>query len=120
MANYFTDEDAELRELINKCMEPICPEFKADHLINCLISKSHENMTPRQIFQSELQYVTDEDAELKALINECLEPIYPEFKAEYLINCLVLKCRQNMNPKQIFESEFRAQEEFEDFIDYNR
>lgn len=55
MANYFTDEDPEVRKLIEECMEPLDPSFRADYLLNCLVLKCRQNMTVKEIFEQELQ-----------------------------------------------------------------
>jgi lipoate synthase len=59
-----------------------------------------------------MNYFTDEDPEIRKLIEECMGPI--EDKADYLLNCLALKCRQRMTVKEIFEQELRAKKQVEE------
>lgn len=61
-------------------------------------------------------YFTDEDDSIRELINKCVEPLDEAIHADYLINCLVLKHRQGMTIKEIFEAELKSKEEFEQEI----
>jgi hypothetical protein len=58
-------------------------------------------------------YFTDEDKEVRELIEECAEFVNPEVRADYLVNCLVLKHRQGMSVKEIFTTELEAKKKFE-------
>jgi len=61
-------------------------------------------------------YFTDRDEEAFQLIQECIEPLDESVRKDYLINCLVLKCMQNMTVKEIFKAELKAKRELEDGI----
>lgn len=58
-------------------------------------------------------YFTDEDEAARILINKCLEGLDKEVQTEYLVNCLVLKHRQDKKVKEIFQAELIARRDFE-------
>jgi len=58
-------------------------------------------------------YFTDEDDSIRTLIDKCAGELDEASKADYLVNCLVLKYRQGMTVKEIFEAELKAKKAFE-------
>lgn len=65
MANYFTDEDVATRALIEECVESLDKDIRTDYLINCLVLKHKQNMTVKEIFESELAAKKAVDDELE-------------------------------------------------------
>lgn len=61
MANYFTDEDKAIRDLINECVMPLDEAIRADYLINCLVLKHTTNMTVKEIFEAERKSMKEVD-----------------------------------------------------------
>lgn len=58
-------------------------------------------------------YFTDEIPETRELIEKCMEGLLPHLRADYLLNCLVLKHKKNMTVKEVFEAELKSKERFE-------
>lgn len=55
----------------------------------------------------------EEDKELRDLITKCADCLDEDVRFDYMVNCLVLKSRQGMTVKEIFDEEFKSKEEFE-------
>jgi hypothetical protein len=63
-------------------------------------------------------YFTDEDDATRELINKCIEGMDDNIAKDYLINCLVAKCRSTHTPKEIFQGEYDMKIKFEaDLVD---
>jgi hypothetical protein len=60
-----------------------------------------------------MSYFTDEAPEVRELIEKCANQRCPELRADYLINCLTPKYRQNMTVKEIFEAEWAEMQKLE-------
>ena len=65
-------------------------------------------------------YFTDVDEETRKLIEACMEGLEDEVKADYLINCLILKYRQGMTVKEIFKQELKDKHEFNTDLENRR
>jgi Flp pilus assembly CpaE family ATPase len=59
-------------------------------------------------------YFTDQDAETKELIEQCIEGLDYSVRADYLINCISMSCVKDKTVKEIFEAELLAKIQFED------
>jgi hypothetical protein len=64
MANYFTDEDGETRELIENCIVEMDDDIAIAYLINCLVAKCRSTHTPKEIFQGEYDMKIKFEADL--------------------------------------------------------
>jgi hypothetical protein len=64
MANYFTDEVPEVRELIEKCAGELEECVRYDYIVNCLVLKHRQGMTVKEIFEAELKAKNEFEADL--------------------------------------------------------
>ena len=61
-------------------------------------------------------YFTDECEATRNLIESCLEGLDESVKANYLVNCLVLKHKRDLTIKEVFTEELKARNEYEAYL----